>query len=574
MQHTFFSAARISVPTLALATLFAPPSGLSAANPRLVGAPGMPVVVNEPLATVVSAGGKQFPVQVVTVVDAPTVLATGRGGRVDPGWVWLAGVPGPLAWSVSTSEVPPPSSFDVRWCEPMTRAEFDKAVIAGADGKPLGAGERGPAVWLDAVTPGWEALSRAALAVVGEFNPEQQTAVAAALRTPLATPGDHWRAALLLRAMNPSSSAPAAFEPAALNTLARQQGDLWAGAIGRLARSDAAVALQVARRLVQVGYLPTTDRSGGWGVLWCDADPRLLDTLITAPPSAAVTAAKSFVAGQPQALAWVLDDAGLRDAFTGGPRSTLGLVSLGEQRAVATAAFGSGQPGDPVPMRPLIGQLLGGAGSQEQGAGAAVASVNAGPASITLSIAGAPVAASPPGVLIGPFFADWTLRSFREQQPRRTGGVAGSLLPSAGAGGVSGGAGTTASGWTLYLECRGESGRDVDGERLRVWAGPSGAPTVAIELAPDGSVTVRDLEPRAASAASVPVIIGRIPGGWCASVNLPAAVADSSGLMRIAVEHIGVSGMRSCWPRPMLPWQTEPGRTAINVAAWNRELKP
>ncbi|MDP1662586.1 MAG: hypothetical protein Q8L55_11795 [Phycisphaerales bacterium] len=456
----------------------------------------------------------------------------------------------------------------------MTKAEFVKATLAGADGRALNAGERGPAVWLDAVTPGWEALSRAALAVVGDFTPQQQAAVAEALRAPLATPGDHWRAALLLRAMNPSTPAAADFEPAALNTLARQQGDMWAGAIGRLARADTPVALQVARRLVQVAYLPTSDRSGGWGVLWCDADPRFLDSLISAPPGASVTAAKSFLAGQPQALAWVVDDAGLRDPFSGGPRSTLGLISLSEQRTNAAVAFGDRPPGDPVPLRPLIGQALGGAGGQDQRGGPVVATMTAGPVSIAVPVGSTPVAASPPGVLIGPFFADWTLRSFRDQQPRRTDGIAGSLVPSAGAGGVSGGAGTPAAGWTLYLECRGALGDDVDGERLRVWVGPSAAPTVAIDVSPLEAASVRDVDVRVDSAPSVPVVIGRIAGGWCATVSLPATAVDSSGLLRIAVEHLNSAGMRSSWPRPMLPWQPEPGRLAIDAAAWNRELKP
>jgi hypothetical protein len=497
-------------------------------------------------------------VHTVTIVDAPRAFSV---SRPDPKWVWLTGTPTAPAWTESTEAKRPQDAFDVRWCEPLTKAQFDAAKLTGADGKPLASSvsELGPAVWLDGVNVGWETLSRAGLLVVGEFSQDQRSAVAAALRTPLATPGDHWRAALLLRAINPSTPAAADFQPEALNILARQQGDMWAGAIGRLARVDAGLALQVSRRLVQIAYFPTSDNSGSWGVLWCEADPHMLDSLLTTPAASLATAATSFLVGQPQALAWVHDDAGLRDPFGGTPLSTIGVVPTGEVRTIATLSFGTLQPGEPVPVRPLLGQLLTSAASQRQSGGATSASIKVGTAALALPVGFSPVPASPPGMLISPFYRDWTLATFRRQQQSAVGGLAGSLMPASGAGG----------GWTLYFECRVEPGAEVEPERLRVWAGPTGAPVVAVEVAPDGST-----RPAAPASSTATTAVSRVPGGWCATVTLPPAAIDASGVLRIGVEHVASSGLRSCWPRPMLPWQTEPGRWAIDTTAWDRELKP
>ena len=48
----------------------------------------------------------------------------------------LRTIRGPFAWNETTASTPPPGSFEVRWCEPLTKAEFDTAILCGADGKP------------------------------------------------------------------------------------------------------------------------------------------------------------------------------------------------------------------------------------------------------------------------------------------------------------------------------------------------------------------------------------------------------------------------------------------------------
>lgn len=540
--------------------------------PGLVGAPGMPIVVNDPAASMLVVGGKPVAIRAINIVSATAAHGGGAaGGRANPDWVWLAGTPGPLGWREADEAAPTRAAFQVRWFDPLTKAEFESLKTAGPDGKPLPPAENAPRIWLDAVSPGWEVLSRAALDVVRVVPEAERAALAAALRTPLATPDDHWRSALLLRAINPSTAARADFEPAALNAVARQQGDMWAGAIGRLSRIDQILALQVARCLVLIGSLPTSDRGSVWTVLWSETDPRLLHALMTAPPASLAAEASSFLAGQPQALSWVRDDAGLRDPFSGSPLATVGAINLGEQTTVASFTIGPPGAAQPTSLRPLAGTLLSAADGRSAtdrrslGAGGGFASLKIGQSLMTLPVASSPAAAAPPGVLIGPFFRDWTLDSFRSQQMRTAPGVAGSLLPAAGT--TEGGA---PGDWMLYLECRTDRGQEVEPERLRVWAGPSGTPLIAIDIQPDGTVT--PIGPR--DGVKPTVAVSRIPGGWCASVTLPSSAVDGAGTLRLGVERITSDGMRSSWPRPMLPWQSEPGRAAIDAAAWDRELKP
>lgn len=537
----------------------------------------MPLAVNDPAAvsiTVGKVGGKPRPLKVTTVVDAPA--SQSQTGRADPQWVWLTGSPVGPRWQESDKPAPVAGSFDIRWTEPLTKAEFDSIKLLGADGKPLPAGreDAGPPLWLDAAASGWEELSRAAISVVAAIPADQREAAYLSLHTATQTPGDHWRAALLRRAIKPATPARPDFQPPALNTLALQIGDHWAGAIGRLNRADAALAQRLARRLLHVAYLPTSDTTGAWAVVWADADPHTLETLLTTPAANLPIAATSYLAGQPSHIAWVRDDAGLRDALAQTSLATIGVVSLADQALLGTVsvAGGGGPAGasEPVAFKPLLGQSFTLAASSVSPAGSgggSWASLKLATTAVSLPVATSAVPATPPGVLIGPFSRDWTLDSFRKQLPVRVGGVAASLLPSA----------ATPGRWELYLESRPQGGggggdAELERERFRVWAGPTGAPVVSISVGPDGTVTKLD---GASGGDGVTAQFSRLPGGgWCAILTLPAAAQDDKGLLRLGVEHTAASGMRSSWPRPMLPWQTEPGRLAIDTAAWDRELKP
>lgn len=523
----------------------------------------MAVVVNDQAAREITVGGKPRALRAVTIVDLPPVVT----GRADAQWLWLTGSPVPRHWreaavSGAKGGSGTAGAFELRWTEPLSKAEFDAARLLGADGKALPKLSEGTvaSVWLDTIDAGWEALSRAAIGIVAAIPAGQRDEAFRALETATHTPGDHWRAALLRRAIHPETPAPPDFQPEALNTLALQIGDQWAGAIGRLARVEPQLAQQVARRLLTIAYLPTGESTGTWEVLWAEADPDTLDTLLSAPEGSLATAMTGFLAAQPGHVAWVHDDAGLRDPISGGTLTSAAFVSFADRPQVAMVRQAGTSESEPRSAEPLIGQLftaaVGRGGAEPGGAGGLGLTFKLGQTPISLAPVATPIRATPPGVLIGPFSLDWTLASFQRQQPVRVGGIAGALMPSPGAAGA----------WSLYLERRAEREADLGSERLRVWAGPTGNATVCVEVTPDGGVAPIN------GAASCQV--SRIPGGWCAIVTLPANAVDDRGLLRLAVEHTASTGMRSCWPRPMLPWQTEPGRLAIDAAAWDRELRP
>jgi hypothetical protein len=53
-------------------------------------------------------------------------------------------------------------------------------------------------------------------------------------------------------------------------------------------------------------------------------------------------------------------------------------------------------------------------------------------------------------------------------------------------------------------------------------------------------------------------------------VPLPDNITDPDGAVRVAIERVDAAGRRSTFPRPQLPWQTEPGRVLIDTATWDR----
>ncbi|MFT3684935.1 MAG: hypothetical protein QM783_08420 [Phycisphaerales bacterium] len=515
----------------------------------MIGGPGVPITLNDPAVTelvVGGVGGKPQPVHSVTIVDAPPRIT----GKADQGWLWLAGLPVARRWEVASPSIKASErgggGFDIRWTEPLTKAEFESVRFMGKDGKPVfGATEFAAPVWMADVQAGWTALSAVAIEVVLQIPADQKQGAYTALDTAAQTPGDHSRAALLRRAIKPETPGVPDFDPPALNTLAFQVGDQWAGAIGRLQCFDKALARQVARRMLLLAYLPGDETHGSWQPLWADADPAVLQSLLSGPQNSATAAAIGFMAVQPAAVAWVQDDAGLRDPLTRGTLSTGAAISLAEQPvvlSVRTAPGAGAEAFEPRAAKPLIGQMFtiaaGSLGAEPGGL------LKMGTAPLAFAPSAAPVRATPPGVLIGPFSFDWSRTAFLRQEPVRVPSIAGSLVPAESGPGA---------GWTLYLERRAQNETELDREVLRVWVGPTGAPSHCVELTPTGNI--KQL------SGSTQAQVSRLPGGggWCATVTIPASAVDDKGVLRLAVEHAASTGLRASWPRPMFPWQKEPG---------------
>jgi len=126
--------------------------------------------------------------------------------------------------------------------------------------------------------------------------------------------------------------------------------------------------------------------------------------------------------------------------------------------------------------------------------------------------------------------------------------------------------------WWLYIECRTPptpAGGLAPDESVRIWLGPTGRPRAVIRASRDGSV--RD---EATGSAVADTTVVRKPDRWVCQLPVPDACLEADGTLRIAFERTDSRGVRRAWPRPMLPWQTEPGRAAVDTAAWGTLAGP
>lgn len=109
--------------------------------------------------------------------------------------------------------------------------------------------------------------------------------------------------------------------------------------------------------------------------------------------------------------------------------------------------------------------------------------------------------------------------------------------------------------WTLLVECRkpeGDAGATATRpvERLRLWI--DGGLIEVDERGTEGIVT-EDRGDR-----------------WVAFVPVADAAAGENHTLRLAVERVDSLGRRSTWPRPVTPWQAEPGVAVLDLSQWSR----
>jgi hypothetical protein len=126
--------------------------------------------------------------------------------------------------------------------------------------------------------------------------------------------------------------------------------------------------------------------------------------------------------------------------------------------------------------------------------------------------------------------------------------------------------------WTLYIELsapgtvrQAQASGDQPAGFLRLWLGPFNAPTDILRINADGSV-VQQAGPNPQPAPSIR--IANEEGHWACWMPVPAAAVEADGSIRIAVERVDSRGVRSAWPRAMLPWQREPGRAVLTTRSW------
>lgn len=438
------------------------------------------------------------------------------------------------------------------------------------------------------------------------------------LALPLASiPSERWRARLILEAcrepvppiVGSMSQGPI---DSSLVELADQLEARWFAAVGRLSLADEALARELASRLCTIVvseqhvlpfFIPTDPQ-----------ELQLCAQLLQSDRSreGLIRVAREFIASRTSALAWVDDDAALFAA---------GAAAIDDKAAAATspadmhfkarvwAANLSPTPGLASLVMPWNAstppQELQGLSALElttlpavelnpadapisenlKNATAAQVAARLGTTSTTLTTIKRALPVRPPGFDVPQLVADWSLASLSRGSPDlpqpdddpsypvgTTYTTTARLFFDDSAVNLDP---TQSKGkWTLFIQCRQGAGELNTDDRVTIHLGPAFADLATLTLTPRGILT--DLS--AKGRGTPPMILNTVltpadparqsPAQWTAWIPLPGGAVESSGLMRIAITRTDPRGVRSTFPRPMLPWQIQPGRLPLDTSAW------
>lgn len=397
-------------------------------------------------------------------------------------------------------------------------------------------------------------------------------AFSALIQPERSSPVRRWRATLVteglqlidpVQAESRLTDLPLALSSDPLTALAAQQEARWAVALTRLWHDDPDLCAQLRRSL---GAVATFD-SGVLAPVW-SPDTGPLDELLFALLNPRATtqsrtrAASLFLADQPVGVCWVQDDAGRVDASTGRALATVGLTNLSERATLAWAAPPSADVAPALePLAPRTTMMLTSETTPARVEGLGEVSAHVGRWGVLRTTIAEPLPVRPPGLRMGPLAPGWTLAEWL-----------GGEEPKAGAGDTGW---TTAAllermpgsdgAWTIYVECLRPASSANDSDSVRIWLGPLTRPTSVLRITRDGSL--RD----ELSSGSRAALIGEVratPDRWSFRVALPPDAIPDDGSLMIAMERLSTGGRRWSWPRPMMPWQAEPGRLRVDLNAW------
>lgn len=385
----------------------------------------------------------------------------------------------------------------------------------------------------------------------------------------LSSPSRRWRARLSAEGL--AAAVPSLTQareqnlppmPDALEAIAAQQEARWAAALARLHQDDPDLCDRLRRVLCMHAELDNGTRIPVWPLSQRQLD-RLLSELLNPGGSARsrARAVADFLADQPLGLAWVIDDAGIIDAATGDAISTVGVVNLGDRATLAWAASSASEsPANITTLQSGHGVALT-SSSRKEPDGTGSIQINVGRWSTSRAVLSAPIPVSPPGLRMGPFLPAWTLDRWQTaaETPRRPGDAEWTTaallerLPGSN------------EEWTLYVECLRPEQAGNDADSVRIWLGPRSKPISVIRVTRGGTATDElALNSTQMLAGSMRLQSDR----WSFRIRLPRTAFDADGSITIGLERIGSQGRRWTWPRPIAPWQSEPGRARLDTSRW------
>ncbi len=383
-------------------------------------------------------------------------------------------------------------------------------------------------------------------------------------RPDAASPLRRWRYALLTEGLAPifpftPATGGAGNSDRALQALGDQMQARWQVALAWLYIQHPDLSMHLRRRLASAvimdgesvaPILPGTEAQ--LATLLSD----LLDPTLSPPDRAA--RAQSFLDGLPPAVAHVIDDAGQVDARTGGAVSTAMLVNLSRRAAIAWVGVDDAQAPDLEPLagssaRTLAAPLPVG---NESSRGVSF-TAHVGDWSAKLEALPAPLPVSPPGRRLAPFSFDWTMEAFVRARPDST------MSPERRWSTAALVHRDTQDSWAVLVECAFDPGDARADDHVELWFGACRTPVSVVRASRDG--TLEAVRGPAPGQGSVNVSSDR----WTAIVPVPAGAIEPSGILRLGIVRVDARGFRSAWPRPMFPWQEEPGRVSLDTRVWS-----
>lgn len=432
--------------------------------------------------------------------------------------------------------------------------------------------------WADAQPPDIDAARQPRL----DASPEAFAALGRMLAADARDPLRRWRVALVADRIKPTQLVgqrawPEPLSDPNLDALASHEEWSWRTALAALARADKALAADVKNTITAVIRTPD-------GVLlpaWRDDDKGLASlraVLLNVDSTRAqrVAAANAWLAQTPRAIAWVIDESAPHPELVGradAVEATIAVANLRGTRLSASLAA-PGRPAGAAQMidghREALMRVPMRRDPRDDSAPPIIpAVVRVGDVPLERPVRVAPLPVTPPGLALGPTYSTWTM-------PQWMVGVPSIAPPERATAALLRRVG---DGWEVYVECRrpsqGEarapeaeadgqpSGDEVGGEgegpepaappprdMVRLHLGPSSAPGRVITL----SAPAQDQTPWS--------------DRWTARATIPESEIEAGQTLRIGIERIDERGVRTTWPRPVLPGQSLVPRAVIDLTTW------
>lgn len=397
-----------------------------------------------------------------------------------------------------------------------------------------------------------------------EIGEDLLAAIAEEARSPVR----RWRHRLITGALwSHPDDQPDRFDDPVIEAFARQAEARWRTGLERLRQADVSLAARIESRLASM-----VEVHGRVAPAWSE-DQTELDTLrldLLSPrlqsTDRLVDRASAWLATQPIATTWVIDDAAL--SHVAGYGVTLGAANVVSRPVLASVFVESNTgPADLVSVPPRGMAELHCAARRDLAVrpdSAATTRIRArvDDDDFAHMVLLPPRRAEPPGLMIAPLLHDATMHQwFNQVGPSGSSATAAMLHRHGFAGDASSGP----RSWSLFVECRVEPSQAVVGESVRVWLGPRGAPHAVIRVSSDGEVV---MEASRGGIAAPAVRVVREEARWTCQIDIPPLAIERDAALLLAIERVDHRGRRSAWPRAMLPWQREPGRAAVDLSHW------